>query len=186
MNTNPSIEMLQREHELILQVVAGLVSCGQRLWGGLDIEMAQLHESAAFLRDFVERCHHAKEKDLLYLACVDYGLQLQGHPMAALMQERHEGLQLGDLFANSVSAYEDRLPDAASRLALAIDGLSNLYPRHIREEEETVFPIIIRVLPLEVLDRLYDQFVDIDQPNSPDGDQRYRELAVRLRTTPAY
>lgn len=39
MNAHPAIEMLQREHELILQVVAGIVSCGQQLPAGVGIEM---------------------------------------------------------------------------------------------------------------------------------------------------
>jgi hemerythrin-like domain-containing protein len=183
MKAHPAIQTLQREHEMILQVVAGIGNCGQKLQDGVGIDADQLHEGAAFLMDFVERRHHAKEKDLLYLACVDYGLQLYGHPMAALMQERHEALRLGDLFASSLSAYEDRLPGAALRLASAIDRLSGLYPGHIREEEESVFPIITRVLPSEALNRLHGQFVDIDARSSPDGDRRYRDLAARLGTT---
>jgi iron-sulfur cluster repair protein YtfE (RIC family) len=127
--------------------------------------VVQLREVVAFMREFADHCHHSKEKDLLYPACVDHGLQLHGHPMAALLYERQESRQLVDQLADSTEEYVANRATASARLTTTIDAIAKLYLRHIRDEDKVVFPMVKLVLPVETRNRLYAQFEELDARN---------------------
>src|SRR5689334_11593185 len=105
MTPDDAIEMLTHEHRTILWVIEGLGRIAGQVREGRVVDIAQLREAVAFMREFADRCHHAKEKEVLYPACIDFGLQLQGRPMAVLLGERQESGRLGDQLAASVTQY---------------------------------------------------------------------------------
>ena len=185
MNPDGAIEMLIREHRIILQVIEGLGGLARHLREGRGVDVAQLREAAAFMREFADDCHHAKEKDLLYPACMDYGLQLRGHPMAALLEERQESRQLEGQLADSTKEYVAHRAGAGALIATVIAAIAKLYSRHIRDEEKLVFPMVKLVLPVETHSRLYAQFEEVDARNPPGTHERFHEFANRLAATAA-
>lgn len=185
MNPDGALEMLTREHRTILWVIQGLGRLTQLIREGRDVDVAQLREAVAFMREFADRCHHAKEKDVLYPASIDYGLQLPGRPIAALLGERQESRRLSDQLATSIKKYEADPAKARALAATTMDAIARLYLHHIRDEERLVFPMLKRILPIKMRERLYEQFMEIDARNLPGTHERFREFARSLVATPA-
>jgi hemerythrin-like domain-containing protein len=183
MKPDGAIEMLIREHRIILQVIEGLGGLARHLREGRNVDVAQLREAVAFMREFADDCHHAKEKDLLYPACIDYGLQLHGHPIAALLEERQESRQLEGQLADSTREYAAHRAGAGALIATTIAAIAKLYSRHIRDEEKMVFPMVKLVLPAETRNRLYAQFEGVDERNPPGIHKRFHEFAKQLLAT---
>ncbi|HEY0959208.1 MAG TPA: hemerythrin domain-containing protein [Novosphingobium sp.] len=185
MNPDGAIEMLTREHRTILCVIQGLGRLAQFVREGRDVDVAQLREAVAFMREFADRFHHAKEKDVLYPACIDYGLQLPGRPIAVLLGERQESRRLSDQLATSIKKYGADRAKARELAATAVDAIARLYLHHIRDEERLVFPWVKRILPIKTRERLYVQFMEIDARNPPATQERFQEFAQRLAAIPA-
>ena len=185
MNPDGAIEMLTREHRTILCVIQGLGRLAHFVREGRDVDVAELREAVVFMREFADRCHHAKEKDVLYPACIDYGLQLHGRPMAVLLGERQESRRLGGQLADSIREYAVDRAKARELAGTTMDAIARLYLHHIRDEERLVFPMVKQILPIKTRERLYEQFMEIDARNPPGTHERFQEFAQRLAAIPA-
>ena len=64
MNQPTPVEMLEAEHRVIQEVVAGMVVLAEKLDGGEDLDVPLLESIVEFLRTFADRCHHGKEETL--------------------------------------------------------------------------------------------------------------------------
>ena len=83
---NP-IQQLTHEHHHILQVVHGLSVIDQELAAGDRPDPARLRTIVAFMREFADQCHHAKEEAILFPAMEDKGVPHGGCPLEALRRE---------------------------------------------------------------------------------------------------
>ena len=62
------IHQLSHEHRYILKVVHGLSAIDQELAAGRVPDLARLRNIVAFMREFADQCHHAKEEAILFPA----------------------------------------------------------------------------------------------------------------------
>jgi len=184
MNENAAIDMLTAEHEVILQVVDGLGNLAKTLRTGKAVEPAVLREAVAFMKEFADCCHHAKEEDLLFPAFVKHGVPDHGCPIDALLRDHKEGRRLVADLAAATDAYADGDSEAAERIATAIDGIAKLYPEHIWKEDEMVFPMARRLLSSEERARLFKQFEEVEARNPPGTHQRFHRFADQLTKSP--
>ena len=110
MKVNAAVDMLVREHKIILKVVDGLRQAAVPIRDGKHVDPELLREAVAFMREFADRCHHAKEEGLLFPALVAHGVPLHGCPIDALLHEHEKGRQLVKQIGDNLDAYATRSP----------------------------------------------------------------------------
>jgi hemerythrin-like domain-containing protein len=180
MNPNAAIEMLTAEHKIILMVVEGLRGLATSIRAGEDVDVALLREAVAFMREFADRCHHAKEEDLLFPALVAHGVPLHGCPIDALLHEHQQGRHLVGQLASATGGCAADAVGARNAAADAIDGIVKLYPNHIWKEDDMVFPMVGRLLPAEARAELYTQFEGIEARNPPGAHENFHRFAESI------
>jgi hemerythrin-like domain-containing protein len=180
MTGNAAIEMLGREHKIILRVVLGLHGLARRLREGRPVEVSLLREAIEFMRVFADQCHHAKEEELLFPALVLHGVPLHGCPLDALLHEHKEGRRLVGQLGTAVDDLDANLAGASERIVQTIDAIERLYPDHIWKEDEMVFPMAARLIPEANQESLFVQFEEADARNVPGSHERFSEFATRL------
>lgn len=125
-------EVLEWEHERILEALCVLDALAGRFTGGRQPPKSDLAAVVTFLQRFADRCHHAKEEDVLFPALERAGLPREGGPVAVMLQEHEQGRLL--LSQIAVADGGDLGPDldaARSYVALLRD--------HILKENEVLF-----------------------------------------------
>lgn len=185
MTENAAIDMLAREHKIILQVVLGLHGLTRHLREGRTVEVQLLREAVEFMREFADKCHHAKEEELLFPALVAHGVPLHGCPLDALLHEHKEGRRLVGQLSDAIDAYHAEQSGAGDKITTTIEAIERLYPDHIWKEDEMVFPIAERLIPAEARERLFAQFEEVEARKPPGIHERFHDFAARLSTAAA-
>jgi hemerythrin-like domain-containing protein len=180
MSHNAAIDMLTSEHKVILQVVEGLSLLATEMRSGKTVDPALLLEAVAFMREYADQCHHAKEEDLLFPALIDHGVPLHGCPIDALLHEHEQGRKLVREIADGTDAYIRNEHGAADAIVKASDKITTLYTNHIWKEDEMVFPMVQRLLPEGDREALYAAFQEVEAKNPPGTHDRFSAFASQL------
>jgi hemerythrin-like domain-containing protein len=141
MNTEHPIHELIHEHHHILKVVHGLSLFDAALERGERVDTELLRRAVEFMREFADRCHHAKEEKILFPAMIGKGVPETGCPLEGLLREHARGRELVAALAQANAAHAAGDAGAAAALRTAIAGIQQLYPNHIWKEDQMVFPM---------------------------------------------
>ena len=180
MTDHAAIDMLSKEHKIILQVVLGLHGLAGHLREGRRVDVELLREAVDFMREFADKCHHAKEEELLFPALVAHGVPLHGCPLDALLHEHKKGRLLAGQLSDAIDAYHAGERDGGDKITTAIEAIERLYPDHIWKEDDMVFPMSARLIPAKDRERLFVQFTEVEARNPPGTHERYHDFARRL------
>lgn len=173
------IQDLVQEHRYILKVVQALKAIGDELQGGALFDEKLFRNIIAFMREYADKCHHAKEEDLLFPALIEEGVPETGCPIGGLKGEHVKGRKLVGLLEEGVDLYSNKPEEALAVLKQAIDGITSLYPDHIWKEDQMVFPMAERLLSEGRLAGLGQAFSQVDSA-SAESLYRHQEFATEL------
>jgi hemerythrin-like domain-containing protein len=147
----------------ILERVAG--AAAEKNGSALD-HLGQLLD---FFKGFVDRCHHAKEEEVLFPELVRRGLKREGGPIGVLLSEHETG-------RGHVRAMAEALPNlrhgdsgAAANLRGHSDAFRELLRAHIQKENDVLFPMADRLVPEDVAGRMAGQFETIERERVGEG-----------------
>jgi hemerythrin-like domain-containing protein len=174
-------DTLRHEHQIILLVIAGAEREAQRLRTGSPMAREAVEQMVDFFKNFVDRCHHAKEEQHLFPALEARGLPSQFGPVGVMLHEHEQGRAL-------VHAIADALPpaaegDAAARegLAGALESYAELLRSHIQKEDTILFVMAEQALSADEQERLAGVFERVEAEEiGPGVHERYHQLAHRL------
>ena len=128
MNTHHDpIRVLMHEHEFIKKVVASLGRLAASSDEAKNANPETLREIVRFMREFADRCHHAKEEDLLFPAMEDKGVPESGCPLGSLLKEHQQGRALVTNLSEATEALVAGKPEAADSLVETVGEITNLY-----------------------------------------------------------
>lgn len=175
---NP-IHLLTHEHHYILKVVHGLSAIDQNLEAGRQPGIARLHGVVAFMREFADRCHHAKEEAILFPAMEGKGVPQDGCPLEGLLREHARGRERVGALAAAIDALERGDAAAPAALREAIAGIQQLYPNHIWKEDQMVFPMAERLFSAAELADLHARFEQAEVELGPEH-ERYVAFADEM------
>jgi len=137
-------EDLMTEHRAIERMLAILEAISGRLEEGEATDARHLEQIIEFLQVFGDRCHHAKEEDLLLPAMEDAGVPREGL-IAALIAEHEESRGHVRGIADGLASL--RVGDAgASRIVEHAGAYVRLIRAHIAKEDGELYPLADRVL----------------------------------------
>lgn len=173
-------ETLVHEHKIIRHVLAAANREADRVEAG-EVDTAKLERILDFLRNFADRCHHAKEERLLFERMKARGLPAKSGPIAVMMAEHEAGRA-------HIRAVAEALPkaasgDAAARKLLAghLRGYVELLDAHIFKEDQVLYPIANQILTAEDQTALEADFEKVEAEELGHGThEKYHQLAHEL------
>jgi hemerythrin-like domain-containing protein len=169
--------VLVEEHRLIergLDCLAAAVREGHRA-GRLDAGVAG--EALALVRDFADRCHHAKEEDRLFAAMEDAGLEHDGGVLAVMLEEHESGREHARGMAASLDRASSSDATALATFERHAAALDRLLRDHIAKEDGVLFPLGDEMLGGGAAAALLADFRRIE---ADAGGRRHTEWLARL------
>jgi len=174
-------ELLVAEHDIIERMLNVLNEAADRLQRG-DAVAAELFVKAAdFIQNFADRCHHAKEEDILFKLMGERGIPTQGGPIAVMLIEHNQG-----------RGYRKGLADAAERLKngdasaeqAVIENARNysaLLSQHIQKENNILYPMANQILSEQDQQNLQREFERVENDVIGKGvHEKYHHLVEEL------
>jgi len=149
--TSPT-QTLREEHRLILRALSLLEEAAGRLDAGGTVPEIWWERLLAWLRDFADRNHHAKEEEHLFPALAEAGVPAAGGPVGVMLDEHMEGRAL-------IRAMAERT--GAARAEAARDYV-HLLRAHIDKENAVLFLLVEAVLDSATQARVGRDFEKIE------------------------
>jgi hemerythrin-like domain-containing protein len=173
-------ETLKHEHQIILVVLDAAEREAQLMEEG-QLRAHRVEQMIDFFRNFADRCHHAKEEELLFVKMNERGMPLQGGPLAAMLYEHDQGRR-------RVSAVADALPPAnngdPASIATVRDNLLayvQLLRAHIAKEDGVLYPMADQLLAPQDQEELTAAFDRVEAEEIGEGvHDKYHQLAHEL------
>ena len=174
-------EVLMTEHRAIERMLAVLEMAAQRLEAGERLRPDFFREAIDFVRNFADRCHHAKEEDTLFPRMEARGVPRQAGPLAVMLADHDQGRAYVKAVADAIDAYEGGDASAAIVIADNARGYVYLLRDHIMKEDNILYPMADRVLSPSDQQEMEQRFEQIEtEVMGPGVHERYHELLDRL------
>jgi len=173
------IALLVKEHRLIEHVLDALTEYADQLEHGVEVSVDDLARFVTWIRGYADSAHHGKEEDVLFVRMVAAGMPGDDGPIALMLEQHEEGRRLvGVLFE---SAKAEAAWDAAERrrVVRAANDYADLLRGHIREEDETLYPIAEARVPGAAWDEIGRKFDEFEAANAKER-ARLEALAEEL------
>jgi hemerythrin-like domain-containing protein len=175
-------EILMQEHRVIEGVLDALQLAAQSAADGNPVRPLFFIDAADFIRGFADGCHHHKEEGVLFKMMADNGFPTQGGPVGMMLQE-HE---LGRQYTRAMRAAAEKWVqgDESARQASVENALGYvaLLHQHILKEDNILFPMADRAIPIDEHPTVLSGFKQVEQEETGEGiHEKYLALAERLR-----
>lgn len=180
---NSSIELMMEEHaniSIMLEVIRRMC-CG--ILEGAEVDAADIRDIVDFVRNYADRHHHKKEEEYLFTEMVSHMGRVADNLVTHGMMVEH------DMGRGHVLALETalKLYEAGPKTEYKLDilteamGYANLLKRHIKKENNVVYPFAERQLPPEVFQKIDADCAAFEETERAAGVQeKYLALMERL------
>ncbi len=174
-------EELKAEHRAIKRMLAILSKTCDRVEAGGSVDSGHFEAAVEFVQVFADKCHHAKEEDLLFPAMVAAGVPDERGPIGVMKAEHVRGRAFIRQVKESIPGFRSGAPGAATALVQGIRGYVALLDPHIDKEDFVLYPLADRVLSRRVLDGLAERFKQVEREVVGDGThERFHRLLEEL------
>jgi hemerythrin-like domain-containing protein len=176
-----AIDNLTAEHRLIEQVLGSLETFGEKVGQAPESDRRTVGDFAEFFHQLVDRCHHGKEEQYLFVRMSSYGFSNEAGPVSAMLSEQGEGRD----HLSALQAIGEGSGPLSKREQTLVKGHALGYIlriiSHMKREDEILFPVARHVLPPFAMQELTVEFEKFDQnaENRPIYEKLF-ETAKRL------
>lgn len=170
---------LKIEHGLIDQMIKLLRDQGLKIVSKEELNPVFIDTTVDFLRTYADRTHHGKEEDILFRDLEDKDLSPEDRQiMEELIQEHVHAREMVSGLVDAKEAYLQGDPEALDLALRQIGGLVELYPEHIRKEDDVFFPASMEYLTSAEQDAILEEMWEFDREMIH---EKYRAIVERLR-----
>ena len=169
---------LKHEHQIILLVLGAVEHEMRQIQAGEPVPVGRVGQMIDFAQNFADRCHHAKEEDLLFVRMQERGMPVHGGPISVMLQEHDEGRRLVRAAAEALARAS--AGDTSARTALATNLLAfvRLLRAHIDKEDNVLYPMADQILTAADQVDLAAAFERVEAEEMGEGTHdRYHQLA---------
>jgi hemerythrin-like domain-containing protein len=178
-----AIDILMNEHRHIERVMDVLERALVHGRSGGEVSPVLFERAAHFLLTFVDGSHDAKE-DEVFQALTARGLPPGAGVLAALSGQHALGRELAEELREVARAVTRGEKEAEELYTLA-DRYVRLHRGHTEVEEGRFFPLVRRLLPVDVMERVRAKFARIEAAHGPLAEAADAlELAFPLQAPP--
>ena len=175
-------EQLQDEHQGIKVGLKILMKFSEKLDSGEEVSARHLEQILDFIKNFADRCHHAKEEKILLAERELWGGPRDGGPIGVMLAEHDLGRGYVKEMSESLARYSKGQKDAARELAKNARDYINLLTEHIEKEDNILYPIADMHLDENQQKKLLKEFERIEREEIGEGKhEEYHCLLHALR-----
>jgi hemerythrin-like domain-containing protein len=176
-----ALQILVDEHRLIKKVLDWGEAEIARIDKGQPPDAAKLVQALDFIRNFADRCHHAKEEGLLFTYMNDRGMPRQGGPIAVMLHEHDLGRSYVAAAAAALDGAGRGDRGALAKLRENLAGYISLLRAHIEKEDNILYPMAERLLDAAAQEALLRDFERVEREEIGAGvHEKYHHLAEEL------
>ncbi len=174
-------EILMAEHRVIERVVAAMRQAADQLDNGEDVRAGFFLQAADFVKGFADGCHHQKEEQVLFRSLVAHGLSAEQGPVAAMLYEHEQGRAFIRGLREAAARLETGDRSAIPAVVDNARGYADLLSAHILKEDQVLFPMADRVIPLQDQESVFEGFERVEHEETGEGvHEKYLALAESL------
>ena len=126
-----STEQLRNEHQAVLLALDILEKICRKLEAGKKIDPKHQEEILGFIKNFVDKCHHGKEENLLFPAMEEVGIPKEEGPIGMMLMEHDIGRGYVKGMSENISNPEKFIGDARDYI--------ELLRQHIEKENNILY-----------------------------------------------
>lgn len=172
---------LRSEHIGVVRMLNIMDAMARRARAGEALDDGDLTDTIEFLRVFVDKCHHAKEEQLLFPAVRAAKLTSVEPAIAVLLEDHVRGRQEVASIELGTQRLAKGADGAGGELADRLSSYTLLLHDHIQREERDCFGAADRELPASVKDDLAEGYERIEREVVGEGvHERFHALLDRL------
>jgi hemerythrin-like domain-containing protein len=176
-----ALDQLRQEHQTLRTALAVLAAMCDRDARGQEVPLEHFEQALDLLADYVDVGHHGREEELLFPALAQTDAARPGGPVGPLTAEHKLARQYIKTMRKLLRRVARRQRGARKQFAEHVTLYSNLMEKHIRTEEEVLFPMIERLLSEG---RKQDISAGFEAAAMDERDrQRFGEMLESLRRT---
>lgn len=170
-----SVTLLQYEHGIIRQVIDVLGEMVKH--NSMKKHQNQMRHIVKFLDEYVDKYHHGKEEKLLFPMAAKRSKELV--PEIARLVSEHGAARANITKLKTMVAIEAAYTDGS--LSVVSKEVVDSMTRHIRHEEDVVYPKIEEAISLDDDLKLIAKYERFNLDFSPDFARLGEEFGVKLQ-----
>ncbi len=175
------IEDLKREHQAIKLMLTILTEVARELETGQAADLKDLNDILEFLKVFADRCHHAKEEQLLFPALEKAGLPREQGPLEVMLNEHNEGRIQVKVMEEALDGIARGQERAGLNFARQARAYVDLLAGHIDKEDNVLYPLADDRLGRKARETLEAGFERLEREIiGPGRHQEFQRLLERL------
>ena len=177
-------EVLVTEHNAVLLALEILNKVAARLAVGAVEVHGDLDQLIDFFKGFVDRCHHAKEEDVLFPELEKRGVPREGGPIGVMLAEHDTGRRYVREISEALECLRGGDAGAAGNIRKNSSGYGDLLREHIDKENNVLYPMADRLLSELDAAKMMGRFEEIERDRVGVGKhEAYHEMLHRLKKT---
>jgi hemerythrin-like domain-containing protein len=174
-------EILKHEHKIILMVLDAAKREVQSIRQRGKVHIAELEKIVDFIRNFADRCHHAKEENLLFVKMKEKGMPSESGPIAVMLKEHTEGRRRIKAIGEAIPKAKEGDPSALQTISKNLEEYILLLRNHIDKEDNVLYPMADKVLTEQDQQSLSEAFDKVEAEEIGEGvHEKYHKLAHEL------
>lgn len=175
-------EQLVKEHNAVKVTLRILDRISKKLEAGEKVEISHLEELTDFFRTFVDKCHHTKEEEMLFVALRDTDDPSHADRIGALMKDHVSGRNFIREMSKAIENYKAGDVRAAKEIVQNAKNYSTLLTQHIDIEDTVLYPIADERLTDEKHKELLRDFDRLEEEEIGHGKhEAFHEMIDRLK-----
>ncbi len=156
-------EQLKKEHRAIRLALFLLDICRSKIEKENIADIEKIEKLTEFFSVFADRCHHAKEENMLFPELEKTGIPREGGPIEVMLTEHELGRNYIKIIRESTQNYKTTHNNSAlMKISEAIKGYVNLLEQHIYKENNVLFVIADMHLSLQKQKELFEKFEEFE------------------------
>ncbi len=170
----PTSELME-EHRVIERMLKLVSKAADKLENGEKVDRELWVGVSDFLKNFADRCHHAKEEKLLFVKMMARGVSGEVGPIAVMLREHEDGrAHVRRIAALSEGALDK---NDSAELIKHSRGYVELLTQHIQKEDHILYPMANQVLTVDDQEELQEGFEKVENEiMGPGTHERYHHM----------
>jgi hemerythrin-like domain-containing protein len=186
MTYSKPIQMLVDDHQVILSVLDAIDNVIQQDASQTEFPGQFYEQALDFLSTFADKCHHAKEENLLFPLLEARGIPRDRGPIGCMLSEHEEGREHIAAARKALAAAVRGDAQAAETVREEMSAYADLLQQHIQKENEVLFVMGDQRMTPQDKEDLWKKFHCAEHEAVPPGThEKYLALAQQLHACAA-
>jgi len=156
-----AIDILVDEHDYILK----MISIAEEILQTddyLTVDINHVESIVDFVKNFADKCHHLKEEDILFMEMEKSGMSREDGPIAVMLNEHNEGRVFIKQAQTGIELFKQGYISSFLQIQENLLNYCQLLTQHIGKENNILYPMAERILPVNVGQDMTTQFEHIN------------------------